>query len=398
MKLLKIVTILIFLIFISFMGMKTLTSKYVYESEIENRTLSGKPDFTVELFWNGDYVNKFETFFKDQFYKRIEFTKVYYKIIHSINKATLNGILMGEGNWITNAPTKNKVYQDNLMLLNNQTKTIGDFSKKEDIPAYFFLLPEKSVAVNHVFPYHPDQHTKNEFLHDVPGNIDNQIKYMDLNSILDNQYSDSEIENFYYKTDHHWNYIGAHKGYQILVDELRKDFKEIPPPLDENELLKSCATHEKPYFSGSNNRFILLVIDSSEEQLCTFELKDNSIFKTFNFTTSSGKESSNWDEYFKIGIDMETVTYARLTTYDYPKIVFKQKSPPNDLKVLILNDSYFNAMSSYIGFHFAETHLLDMRHFKGNANDYALENDIDLIILAHNSTGLAGDVIRYNEE
>lgn len=397
MKLLKVITILIFLTFISFMGIKTLTGEFVYESEIENRNLTGRPDFTVDSFWEGEYVTSFETFFKDQFHKRIEFTKIYYKIIHSMNKATLNGILLGEGNWITNAPSKSKVYEENLKLLDIQTKTIGDFSEMENVPAYFFLLPEKTLAVKHVFPFHPYLQTKIDFIEDIPDNVADQINYVDVNSSFKKNYTPKEIEKLYYQTDHHWNYIGAHKGYQIIVDQLREDFKDIPPPLNENELLKSCATHENPYFSGSNNRFILEVIDSSDEPVCTYELKDLSIFESFSFITHAGKESSNWEDYYKTGIDSDLVTYARLTTYDYSKIIFKQKSPPNDLKVLIINDSYFNALSSYIGFHFAETHLLDMRHFEGNVNDYALKNDIDVILLAHNSNGLTGDVIRYNE-
>lgn len=78
---------------------------------------------------------------------------------------------------------------------------------------------------------------------DIPDNVADPIMYVDVNSSFKKNYTHKEIEKLYYHTDHHWNYIGAHKGYEIIVEQLREDLKDFLPPLKENALLKSCVTH-----------------------------------------------------------------------------------------------------------------------------------------------------------
>ena len=61
-------------------------------------------------------------------------------------------------------------------------------------------------------------------------------------------------------------------------------------------------------------------------------------------------------------------------------------------KCLILKDSYANCFAQFAVDDFEETHLIDMRFFRGTVKKYIEENAIDEVLVLYNIPNFASDM------
>ena len=58
---------------------------------------------------------------------------------------------------------------------------------------------------------------------------------------------------------------------------------------------------------------------------------------------------------------------------------------------MILKDSYANCFSQFVIDDYAETHLIDLRFFRGSVTDYIEENGITQVLVLYNIPNFAQD-------
>ena len=83
-----------------------------------------------------------------------------------------------------------------------------------------------------------------------------------------------------------------------------------------------------------------------------------------------------------------------------PGITRVKTSTHNGRRVLILKDSFGNAMPGYLFYSFEEVHVIDSRYFTKNMVEYVKEHQITDILFANNifkaySSGTYAKYIRY---
>ena len=93
-RLMKKITIIVFLLMIYGLFGLTLLTKDKGFSETENRILQEKPDITVEKYFNGEYAKEYEEYVKDQFPGRDAFVKLKNQTEMLMGKRRLNGVLI----------------------------------------------------------------------------------------------------------------------------------------------------------------------------------------------------------------------------------------------------------------------------------------------------------------
>ncbi|MCI8540740.1 MAG: hypothetical protein HFE67_04430 [Erysipelotrichaceae bacterium] len=157
-----------------------------------------------------------------------------------------------------------------------------------------------------------------------------------------------EFQKFFYQTDHHWNHKGSYKAYEEIVRWL--DVGD-PIPKPEEICMNTTISGSKAASFGGN-----LVL---KEQLCAyqFDLKPHDIFINGLATDRYG----NYKDYFEQG--KETGSYGEFYGGDdgLLEFDFHQENKEN---LLIIGESYDNAINELLASHFNHTYNVDLRNYE----------------------------------
>ena len=199
---------------------------------------------------------------------------------------------------------------------------------------------------------------------DIDFNTNEKIGiYEFLEQILNtNNISKFEINNFdeykeyFYKTDHHWNYKGSYKGYKDIL----KLLNNIDQPLEGKEVNLNIKWSGSKATSSVFNRI----------------MTDDFIAYKFDYPKMNilvnGKEEDYGlqNEYLNRNLT-SNITYAMFYGGDAGEIIFdtEDKSKEN---IMIIRESYDNAILKLIASHYGTTVSIDLRNYK-----YCMEKEFD---------------------
>jgi len=246
----------------------------------------------------------------------------------------------------------------------NKAFNIKSISEKyPNIKTYIYFptrIEETSLLDNgsniSVFPS-----LKEEFL----GQLNSSIKVASLK--VD---SENDFNNYFYKTDRHWNGKGAYQGYRDVISLIQKDF-ELEDP--EDATFKECE-HDFYGNYGINIGYLcnpdhIILINKN---LHNYDYYINGV-KSEDNTESKYKENGKGDVP-NSDYDVAFGDNAFIRTYD-----FHQEDKPN---LLIFADSFINPIKDLIASHFNKTIIIDMRANDGtfNLDKIIKENNINAIL------------------
>ncbi|MER2108119.1 MAG: hypothetical protein ABS949_14380 [Solibacillus sp.] len=394
MKKIKVLTIAFFLFVIAFFPIATFLAEKKGFSASEGRDLSRAPEFTVAGYIDKSFNKNFEVYFQDHFYKRLGLSRVYFSLERSLGRNQINNTMIGAEEQLFYTPVRSLASAENFHdKFSLQINQLVEETKPANIPVHLFVLPSKPHTLNDLYnPTSQDQFYREE-LNTMTQWVNPYVTVHDVGKEWREKYTTNDITKFFYKTDHHWNGLGAYEGYTNIVGTLQEYDHSIQEPLSTDHLNNICAK-DTAYFEGSHNRVILYQVASSDEYICNWEIDNFNRFEEITYHTQAGDIAQGAD-IFSNNIEGEIINYARLTTGDFPYMYFKNNMPSNEINALIIRDSYTNAITSTLAAHFNEAHLLDMRHYTGNLAELINENDINLILLLHNSVSINSNVATY---
>ena len=76
-----------------------------------------------------------------------------------------------------------------------------------------------------------------------------------------------------------------------------------------------------------------------------------------------GTVHQNLDELYGVEKQKDTTSYAGYYTDDYPEIVIENNNAQNEVRALVLKDSFANAIVPHLAQSFKHTSILDLRHY-----------------------------------
>ncbi|GAB6562409.1 secondary cell wall polysaccharide O-acetyltransferase PatB1 [Bacillus mobilis] len=364
-------------------------------SPVENRPLAQKPALTKEALLNGSFFKDFETYTNDQLIGRDEFIKSYTIAQIDMGKSLINDIILTDDRWLLKNPAWTKKYNEidqSMPAIND----LSQFLKEQNVEFYFALPPSKTNALSfklpsHIYTYAQDN--LNYFLKKLPADV-KPIKLMEQ---FKQNYTNEEIQDMYFKTDHHWNMDGAFVGYQYIMNSIGQQSsiykgKEIK----KEDYTRTCAQNK--HLVGSFNNQLYQLIDATGEKLCYYTPKDG-----FNFTSVTAKDVTgtvhqNLDSIYGVEKQKETTSYAGYYTDDYPEIVFENNNAPNEVRALVLKDSFANAIVPHLAQSFKHTSILDLRHYhEKDVYQYIKDNNINMVLFVYSDSNLSGDMFKFKK-
>lgn len=254
---------------------------------------------------------------------------------------------------------------------NRYKKTFGN-----RVNVYCMVIP---TAVALYCPEEAQEWTKDEWaaIDNVYSHLRNGVKAIDLAETL----KAHAEEDIYARTDHHWAALGAYYAAQQFAEIADVPFAD----------LSTYQRHAIHNYVGTMYRFSKDVAVKNAPEDFVWFVPQNVTYTTSYIKYKLGRnkqvvsESEPTDgSFFYEYEDGNSAAYMTFMHGDLNTTTVKT-STRNGRRLLILKDSYGNALPSFLFHSFEEIHVVDCRYFLRNIARYVNEHAISDILFANNA-------------
>ncbi len=179
-----------------------------------------------------------------------------------------------------------------------------------------------------------------------------------------------DFDKRFYDTDHHWNYIGSYEGYKDVLSLVSGD-----EPLEPTGVF-----HSGLRFAGSK-AMSLGKFYTDEMSIYLFDYPPMTI-------TVNGEPSDYGQQDKLVSGELTRVSYAEVYGDDSGEVVFDTGRDGEN--ILIIGESYDNAIIKLLAGHFSKTCSIDLRNYeaafgkKFDFDEYVRQHDITKVLLIGN--------------
>lgn len=187
-------------------------------------------------------------------------------------------------------------------------------------------------------------------------------------------------EDIFLRTDHHWAPLGAYYAARKFAEVAGLPFRD----------LSSYDRHVVHDFVGTMYGYSKdIAVKKSPEDFVYYTPKgidytttyiNYTVDKDFNITHESRPVQGEFFYKYKDGSGAAYCTFMGGDT----KITKVKTGTKNGRKLIILKDSFGNALPGYLMYSFEEIHVIDERYFNKNMKQYVRDNGITDILFAMN--------------
>lgn len=170
----------------------------------------------------------------------------------------------------------------------------------------------------------------------------------------------------YFNTDHHWTGLGAYYAYTAFAEATKQ--KALP--------LSKCEKNTIEGFTGS---FVTMLGDSAGLKTDTVNYWKFPYNVPATITNANG-ETNNYESCYYPGASAGSNTYGVFLWGDNPVEVIGSDCSKAKDKILIVHESYGNAIVPYFTYNYKEVYSIDFRSWKGDLYKYCKENEISNVL------------------
>lgn len=344
-------------------------------STFENRALATLPACNKDTLLSGEYFNSWEDYLSDHIIGRNTWLKIYTNLnMNILKKHKINDIVIGrEGTLLPFYSYCSRYdldkHRSDIKELVENLKDLNDYVDDHGGKFCFVGVPAQQSYYIERYPKYFNNN-KQYFINSEKLMF-SFLEENDINFInMAEEFRKLDRKDYYFKTDHHYNFKGAFKTYQKIIDTLKFDLGlDIQKALDESDM--DIITLKGPIL-GSRNRQLYYLYPTDEKLQIAYS-KEKIDYKKWD----NGKESP---EFYHIPSDKRP-SYNVFMGGDVAETVIttNRTNLPN---ALIFGDSFTNALEPLLYYHFNETRILDLRYYKKmNLYDYIEKYKPDIVIM-----------------
>ncbi len=274
------------------------------------------------------------------------------------------GVLLGEPSLFT------KDEQSTIEGKIAQYKKIIQANKDINFHAFYLEMIENS-------PYHP---VNEEFKHADAGRsyeffAANKPKRLKLDALRLTSFEDHL--KYYYRTDHHWNVYGILQGYEQIYQLLADSYPDISPMITTGEVY----TFPDIDYLG---RWAKLLNYNAKTEPFSVYLANLPPYRIYD-REGNEIDYNNKDEYLAGQYSTEKFADHYVDYYgadvDFLEYVSENGS---DRNLLIIGDSFTNAIEPLLASHYHHTYCVDIRKYpdyKWSFSDFVSQYDVDDVLI-----------------
>lgn len=332
--------------------------------QMESRKTTAFSDLLNDKHINNIDAN-FEKALSDQLIFREKFIEV----------SAISELILGK-RLINNVLINNK--EDFLVTIPDELSTIYLEDNKKDlysidqyfnntaIPFVYIELPRKYSAYSDFIPeYYYDKKAPRYNVTEIIG----RNNYLDLTNILS-----ENARNNYYRTDHHMNDNGINLAYKNIVNYINKKYFNIGSYRKKEDFL--IQTYEA-VFIGSDGRKTTRYSISVPDTIKIYNPISNFKINAEFYASDQPTEIFQIDRIKKN--DTYNNDYSVYLGGDENVCIYNQNSI-TDKKLLLMGNSYDNALVPFLAIHFKQICHLDYRKIEKRTNEDSDLRKFDLVI------------------
>lgn len=244
-----------------------------------------------------------------------------------------------------------------------------------DVNVYCMVVP---IAIDFYCPDKVRKRTKSQLatINNIYAHLDENVKAIDVYTTL----GEHAQEDIYLRTDHHWTPLGAFYA-------ARRFAKIAGVPFPELNNYERNVIHG---FVGTMYGYSKdIAVKKASEDFVYYKpkgVKYETIFTTYILNKDyeiTAETAPKKDEFFKKYKDGSSSAYFTFMGGDQLLAVVKT-NVGNHRRLLLIKDSFGNALPAFFMHSFEEVHVVDFRYFNKNMKQYVNENGITDILLEQN--------------
>lgn len=365
----NIVVITFFLVLIFGMTAVTLVVKNGEFSEKENRGLAQRPNFSFSSYFSGTYAKDYESFLTDQFAFRNSWITMKTLTERAMLKQEINNIYYGKDGYLIESHTgsfSTDVAKRNVTALASFMERVSESYGEEHVTA--MVVPNAVEILRDKLPPLAPESEEGPYLQMLSSSMPENI-WFDSQTVME----DKKEESIFYKTDHHWETLGAFYVYQAWAKA--KGFDE--PSIEEYEI--STLTDD---FKGTIESKVGGEV--KPDSIEAFEYKEGSSYQiTMDENTVS---DSLYDTSYLETKDKYSVFFGG----NHPLVQVKVNNE-SERKILVIKDSYAHCFIPFLFRNFSQVDFIDLRYYNESLADYMSSGDYTDIMFLYNASGFAED-------
>ena len=370
-KIRNLILTFLFVLFIFGFAIAGIIQKDRDFSEMENRNLAEAPKFSWQNLKSGKFTSDIESYMSDQVFLKDNLVTLKTDCERLMLKNYQNGVYIGkEGYYI-------QQYTENKAQIEKNIGYINDWAEKIDkkVPIKFLVAPNSVCINSDKLPKYAVNDNQLDSIKYIENKISDKVKvinaYDNLMKLKDNG------QQVFYKTDHHWTYTGAIAGFELLTnDEAKKAIVEYDNSIRCKDFYGTLYSKAPSTLAKADE--IVYPMHSGKSNYTVFYVKENKTTDTLI------------DESFLEKKDK----YAGFLGGNFARVDIKNDKAAVDKKVLVLKDSYANAMIPYLADEYSQLTVVDMRYYhfeKQTVSELVKSEKIDEILMVYNMDFINSD-------
>ena len=355
----QVVTAVLFCAFLAGFGLLHILLPDRTFSPVENRTLSSMPDFSWSALVDGSYTSRLEKYLEDQFPLRDGWMGLKNRYEYLLGKREFHGVYLCGDRLIHKIEDASRAEQ-NIAYLQKLTELT-------DIPVYLGLIPTAAEVYRDQLPAGAENFDQAAYLKKVRESVPDAV-WVDMEKWMDGASGVS----LFYRTDHHWTSAGAWHGYAALMEAMGEPFEPLGTPETVSEDFYGTL------YSSSGVHW--LAPDTIER-----------------YVSGEGVTVENFEKGETHGLYVDSFLgekdkYASFLGGNTPLYIIRNPEAASGEKLLVVRDSYSDAMAPFLSQYFAEIHLVDLRYYRTSVVEYARENGMDRIFVCYSVENFVKDL------
>ncbi|MEF2920459.1 MAG: DHHW family protein [Acutalibacteraceae bacterium] len=205
-----------------------------------------------------------------------------------------------------------------------------------------------------------------DYINNIYNNITADVKTVNVTDSLENH----KTEYCYFNTDHHWTALGAYYAY--------KDFCKTAGETAVN--IDNISANSVQGFVGSLYTATgLEVLQNNPDTVSYYEMP---VSYSAQLMQSGSNELEDIYSMYYEAATAGSNTYGVYIWGDNPVTKIVNTEGKNGKKILVVKDSFGNALVPWLVNNYDQVHAIDFRYYDGNVAGYCSENGItDVLIL-----------------
>lgn len=275
---LDLIFLIIFFVFL-FIPMCNINKDEI--SAQENRTLAKlQPFINQDREINYNFGKNFNEWFNDRFFLRDFFIMLSNYKFYFVKNWQTKSVIKGKDGWLflgwkkaIDNYSNSTLYTDvELTKIANYLISINNYCNKHNKKFYFMIAPDKSKIYGEFYndriKKKSRQSKTEQLIKYINDNTDVKVIYPQDRLLLEKSKNERLL---YYKTDTHWNLLGAYYGYLELIKNVKTDFLDIElynPKNMKKEFYNGDLYDRTPKILRINDSYEYIIPDVKKSDIC----------------------------------------------------------------------------------------------------------------------------------